>query len=95
VAVLLAVANRGPVSVVLDPFAREAPSLVYKLPLFALVLGAVVVGVLLGGIGAWLTQAKHRRAERQLRRETEQLRVEVARLKQQGTAASLSDRRAA
>ena len=93
VAVLLSVANRTRVTIVLDPFSRDAPAVAYTLPLFAIVLGALAAGVLLGGIGAWLTQGKHRRAERQFRREAEAARVELARLRQQAPA--LTDRRAA
>jgi hypothetical protein len=82
VAALLAVANRGPVTLSLDPFARADPTLKVTVPLFALVLGAVMVGVLLGGVGAWLAQGKHRRAARGQRREAERLRAETERLRQ-------------
>ena len=48
--VLLAVANRGPVTVSLDPFSREAPAFVFTLPLFVVLLLAVALGVVIGGI---------------------------------------------
>ena len=72
--VLLAVANRGPVTLSLDPFSREAPEIAFTLPLFALVFAAVMLGILIGGMAAWLAQSKHRRAERRYKREARRLR---------------------
>jgi uncharacterized integral membrane protein len=90
-AVLLCVANRSLVTLILDPFSREAPALTARLPVFVLVLGALAIGVLAGGIAAWLRQGIHRRNERQLRREVDLLRTEVARLRQNsGQIASTS-----
>lgn len=79
IVVLLAVANRGPVTLSLDPFSREAPEVAFTVPLFAVIFGAVMLGVLLGGMGAWLAQGKHRRAERQYKREARRLRADSAR----------------
>jgi uncharacterized integral membrane protein len=77
--VLLAVANRGPVTVSLDPFSREAPEIAFTLPLFALIFLAVMLGVVIGGMAAWLTQGKHRRAERLYKREARRLRADTVR----------------
>ena len=77
--VLLAVANRGPVTLSLDPFSREAPEIAVTVPLFALIFGAVMLGVLIGGLAAWLAQGKHRRAERRYKREARRLRADTAR----------------
>src|ERR687894_702938 len=77
--VLLAVANRGPVTLSLDPFSREAPEIAVTLPLFAIIFGAVMLGVVIGGVMSWLVQGKHRRAERRYRREARRLRVDTAR----------------
>ena len=77
--VLLAVANRGPVTLSLDPFSREAPEIAVTLPLFAVIFGAVMLGVFIGGMAAWLAQAKHRRAERHYKREARRLRADTAR----------------
>lgn len=79
VVVLLAVANRAPVLVSLDPFSRGAPEISFTWPLYAVVFGAVMLGVVIGGIGAWLAQGKNRRARRESRREVHQLRTEVER----------------
>ena len=79
VVVLLAVANRGPVTLSLDPFSHEAPEIAVTLPLFAVIFGAVALGVIIGGVMAWLAQSKHRRASRYYRREARRLRQDTAR----------------
>ena len=56
IVVLIAVANRAPVQLSLDPFSQAAPEIAFSLPLFALVIAAVKVGVIIGGCGAWLAQ---------------------------------------
>ncbi len=77
IVVLLALANRGPVRLSLDPFSPEAPMLSYELPLFLVLFLAVMLGVLIGGIATWLGQRAPRRAERRYRREARTLRTEV------------------
>lgn len=67
VAVLLvtvAVANRDPVRLVLDPFRPEAPILSLSLPFYVYLLGALTLGVVLGGVATWLTQGRWRRTAR-------------------------------
>ncbi|MGO4387521.1 LapA family protein [Microvirga sp. 2YAF29] len=88
--VLLAVANRAPVTLSLDPFSQAAPEFATQLPLFAVIFAAVMVGVLIGGTASWLAQGKTRKARRQFRREATQLRYETERLRSQnGTATTL------
>lgn len=79
--VLFSVANRGPVRVSFDPISRDAPVLAFDVPLFAIVLAAIAVGVLIGGFASWLAQGKHRRAARRNRREAESLRSETQMLR--------------
>ena len=81
VVVLLAVANRGPVTFSFDPTAKGAPELSVTMPLFALILGSVVLGVILGGVGSWLASGKHRRARRNSSREINRLSAEADRLR--------------
>ena len=81
--VLLAVANRSPVTLSLDPFSQDAPEFATQLPLFAVIFAAVMLGVVIGGTASWLAQGKNRKSRRQLRRETRQLRYETERLKSQ------------
>lgn len=79
--VLFSVANRAPVRVSLDPVSRDAPALAFDLPLFAVVLAAIAVGILIGGFASWLAQGKHRKAARINRREAEKLRNEAQSLR--------------
>lgn len=79
--VLLAVANRQAVTLILDPFRRGPEAISVTLPLFVIVLGALMVGVVLGYVAAWIAQGKHRRSARELRRECEKLNTERAELR--------------
>jgi uncharacterized integral membrane protein len=81
VIIAFAVANRQIVTVSLDPFSSEHPASSLTLPLFALILVLLIAGVVIGGVAAWLRQAKWRRVARRLEREVEELRSEVASLK--------------
>ncbi|GEO14693.1 lipopolysaccharide assembly protein LapA domain-containing protein [Microvirga aerophila] len=87
--VLLAVANRAPVTLSLDPFSQEAPEIATQLPLFAVIFAAVMLGVVIGGTATWLAQGKNRRARRQSRREARQLRYETERLRAQVPSTNL------
>jgi hypothetical protein len=75
-----------------DPFSRAAPEagLTLTVPLFALIFAAVMLGVVIGGVGAWLAQAKHRRAERRYRREAHHLRSDADRLRSRSDATALA-----
>lgn len=88
--VLFAVANRHEVRVSFDPFSREAPGAFLDLPLFVVVLSALALGVLLGGVAAWIAQSHHRRAERRLKREVTRLSAESAALKANASEATLA-----
>jgi uncharacterized integral membrane protein len=82
VIIAFAVANRQIVTVSLDPSSAEHPAASLTLPLFALVVVLLVVGVLIGGMAAWLRQAKWRRTARRLEREIADLHIEIETLKQ-------------
>jgi uncharacterized integral membrane protein len=79
--VAFAVANRQIVTVSLDPFSSEHPASTLALPLFVLIIVLLIAGVVIGGVAAWLRQAKWRRVARRLEREVEELRGEVALLR--------------
>jgi uncharacterized integral membrane protein len=79
--VAFAVANRQIVTVSLDPFSAEHPAASLTLPLFALVIVLLVLGVLIGGIAAWLRQSKWRRTARRLEREIADLHLEIEAMK--------------
>ena len=81
VIIAFAVANRQVVTVSLDPFSAEHPAASLTLALFALVVVLLVVGVLIGGMAAWLRQSKWRRTARRLEREIVDLHLEMEALK--------------
>ena len=89
VIIAFAVANRQIVTVSFDPFSAERPAASLTLPLFALIIALLVIGVLVGGTAAWLRQAKWRRTARRLEREVADLRIEVDTMKR--TASVLAD----
>jgi uncharacterized integral membrane protein len=62
--VTLAVANREPVRLVLDPFKPDAPVIFMTLPLYAYLLGALILGVMLGGAAVWFGQGRWRKTAR-------------------------------
>ena len=90
VVVLLAVANRGPVTLSLDPFSGEVPEVAFRVPLYALLFGAVILGTLIGGIASWLAQGRHRRSRREAKREVGRLKAETERLRQRAEANAAS-----
>jgi uncharacterized membrane protein YciS (DUF1049 family) len=92
VIIAFAVANRQIVTVSLDPFSSEHPASSLTLPLFGLIIVLLIAGVVIGGVAAWLRQAKWRRIARRLEREAEQLRGEVASLRRSsGSVASVPE----
>ena len=54
-----------------------APGGSVTLPLFALIIVLLILGVVIGGIAAWLRQGKWRRTARRLEREASELRGEI------------------
>jgi len=83
VLIVFAVANRHAVTVSLDPFGADAPSLSVTMPLFLLVLLLLGIGVVAGGGATWVSQGRWRRATRQLEAESRQLRAEREALRAQ------------
>lgn len=72
------VANRHFVNVRLDPFAADDAAAALSMPLFALILTSLVLGVALGGVTVWLAQGKYRKAAKTARAEADRLRTEAA-----------------
>ena len=93
VIVALAVANRRLVTLSLDPFNPEAPALAVTLPLFAIILGAVIFGLIVGGLVTWLRQGRYRREARQARRRRGRADDDYAAQTTTGTALSAPIRR--
>lgn len=81
---IVALANREPVRVNVLPdelaaFAGADPSI--SLPLFLVVFGGIVAGVVIGFVWEWFREHKHRAEAASQRRERERLEREVDRLK--------------
>jgi len=76
--VMFAVANREIITVSFDPFDSTNPAVAFKMPLFILIFVLVGLGVLVGGIAAWLRQHKWRARARRAEAEARQLRDEFA-----------------
>lgn len=64
--IAFAVANRQTVTVSFDPFSAVSPAYAGTLPLFVLIFVLVILGVIVGGVAAWLGQSKWRRTARKL-----------------------------
>ena len=77
VIVAFAVANRQAVTVSFDPFSAASPAYAATLPLFAVIFAVLILGVLIGGIAAWIRQSKWRRTARRLDGEVRALHQEM------------------
>jgi len=75
--VMFAVANRGSIAVSFDPFDPAQPALSLKVPLFLLIFVLVGLGVLVGGIAAWLRQSRWRMRARRAEAEARELRTRL------------------
>ena len=73
VIIAFAVANRQIVTVSFDPFSAAEPAASMTLPLFALIILLLIIGVLIGGVAAWLRQSKWRNSARRLEYELREL----------------------
>lgn len=69
---LFGIANSETARLDLDPFPYAI-----ELPLFAVVLAAVFVGLVIGGVSAWIGQGQWRRQARGLNRRVRQLEREL------------------
>ena len=83
VLVALAVVNRKPVELILNPFGGAEPGLSLQAPFFLLLLGVFALGLVAGGIATWLGQGKWRRTAREEARETRQWRRQADRLEKE------------
>ena len=76
--VAFAVANRQSVTLSFDPLSSTSPAYAATLPLFVLIFIVLIIGVLIGGIAAWIGQTKWRRAARKLDADVRALHQELA-----------------
>ncbi len=89
--VAFSMANRQMVILHFDPMTvNDAPALQLPAPLYMVVIGAVMVGVLFGGASTWLGQGRHRKALRAAKANLESLRRENESLRAHNTELRLS-----
>ena len=90
--VVFAVANRHLVTVSFDPFNSSNPNFGVTLPLFVVIIGVAIAGVVAGGSATWFRQRHWRRAARQHEADARAARAQLADLRA-GAAASPYDPR--
>ncbi len=93
VLVLFVFANRQTVTISFDPFSSSVDNAAFAIaaPLFAVAIGAAMLGVIAGASATWIAQGRHRRAARRSRVEADRWRAEAQTLKAAGpTPARLS-----
>lgn len=81
--VAFAVANRQVVTVSFDPLSSTNPAYAASLPLFVLIFILVILGVIIGGIAAWMRQSPWRRTARKLDADVRALHEELATIRRQ------------
>lgn len=82
VLIALAVVNREPQVLILDPFGGE-PAFALEAPFFLFLLGAFALGLIVGGIASWLNQGKWRRTAREEARQARDWRRQADRLEKE------------
>jgi uncharacterized integral membrane protein len=84
--ITLAVANRHGVRLVLDPFRPDEPVLSLVLPFYVYLFGGLLVGIAVGGVAMWVTQARWRRTARRRAAEAQRWQAEADRLSRERQA---------
>lgn len=83
VLIALAVVNRKPAVLILDPFGGVEPNLSLHAPFFLFLLGAFALGLVVGGVASWVNQGKWRRTAREEAREARDWRRQADRLEKE------------
>ena len=87
--VVFAVANRHLVTVSFDPFGSGDSAFdLPRVPLFVIIIAALILGVAAGGTATWFRQRHWRRAARRHEADARQARAQLADLRAGGTTAS-------
>jgi uncharacterized integral membrane protein len=77
---VFAVANRHSVTISLDPFNAD-PAGGVSMPLFAVIIGVAMLGVLAGGITTWIRQRRWRKSSRRYQAEALEAKTQLAQLR--------------
>ena len=83
VLIALAVVNRKPTDLILDPFGGAKSGLSIEAPFFLFLLAAFALGLVVGGLASWLNQGKWRRTAREEAREARDWRRQADRLERE------------
>lgn len=92
--ITLAIANRHPVRLVLDPFRPDSPAISIELPLYAYLFAALIAGALLGGCASWFSQGRWRHAARVRSREVARWQAEADRLTRERDQSAMNNKTA-
>lgn len=92
VIIAFAVANRQAVTLSFDPFNTSAPAAALSLPLFVVILAALVAGVIVGGLAVRLGHGRWRRLARRFEREAGELRARLDALVEKAAEPSIVPR---
>lgn len=90
--IALAVVNRRPAELILDPFGGDHGYMV-EAPLFLFLLFAFALGLLFGGFASWLDQGKWRRTAKAEAREARDWRRQADRLERELESVHASQQR--
>lgn len=77
IVIAFAVANRQWTRLSLDPFSSTTPFLTIEMPLWALFIFGVFIGMLVGWAACWFAQGKHRKLARERRSEIARLQSDL------------------
>jgi uncharacterized integral membrane protein len=91
--IVFAVANRHLITVSLDPFNSRDPSVSVTMPLFVVIIGVAILGVVAGGTATWFRQRHWRRAARQHEADARQAQAQLAELRSSAMTSSGGDSR--
>jgi uncharacterized integral membrane protein len=86
--VAFAVANRQAVTVSFDPTSSTNPAYALPMPLFVLIFIVLILGVIVGGVAAWVKQSPWRRTARKLDVDIRELQEELAAFRRHFNAVS-------
>ena len=78
-ALVVAIANRTPVTLSIDPFSAASPVIAFEVPLYLLIFAALLIGVLIGGSSAWIGQMGWRKKARKTARDVKHLTKDLER----------------
>ena len=93
VLIALAVVNRRPAELILDPFGSGTQGLMVEAPFFLFLLCAFALGLLIGGFASWLNQGRWRRTAREEAREARDWRRQADRLERELQTANAAQQR--